>query len=145
MFHWRGESIMPHGEENTRAFLLASLCRLNPKHTPSSLSSADNLPYSLGQARRTLIACQCLWSSPVQSAACDSSGQSEKPCTWVADYYYATKYVAVDHKPSGFNVLKASWHAKLCNGGVTSPWNHRQCRIYLIGCHVCCLTIHSWL
>lgn len=26
------------------------------------------------------------------------------------------KYVAVDHKPSGFNALKASWRAKPCNG-----------------------------
>lgn len=53
------------------------------------------------------------------------------------------KYMAVDHKPSGFNVVKASWNAKLCNGVVISPWNHAWCRIYSTGCHVCCLATHS--
>lgn len=53
------------------------------------------------------------------------------------------KYLAGDHKPSGFNIVKTSWHAKLCNGVVISPWYHAWCRIYSTGYHVCCHTAHS--
>lgn len=85
-FHCRGESITPHGEENTRAFLLAKASSGQTQNIfrPACLQLTV-FRGSLAQARRPLIACQCLWSSPKLRATCDGSKQSEKPHTWVAD------------------------------------------------------------
>lgn len=61
VFHWRGESIMPHGEENTGAFLLAkaSTDQTQNIHCPVFLQlTMCRAP--LAQACRPLIARQCL-------------------------------------------------------------------------------------
>lgn len=122
--HWRGESIMPHGGENTGAFLLARASADQARNTLFPVFRQLTIYRArLAQARRPLIACQCLCSSPEHSSACDRYGQSEKPSAWVADLadrgFTTNIYIAVDRKPSGFNVLKAS-HAKLCSGSVVS-------------------------
>lgn len=69
VFHWRGESIMPHGEENTGAFLLAKASRDKTQNTLFPVFHQLTIYRApLAQARRPLIARQCLWSRPEQRA-----------------------------------------------------------------------------
>lgn len=58
VFHWRGKSIMPHGEENTGAFLLAKASTLKTLVPVFRQLTIYRAP--LAQARRPLIARQCL-------------------------------------------------------------------------------------
>lgn len=71
-FHWRGESIMLHGEENTGAFLLARASTDQTQNTvfpffcQLTVCSAP-----LEQASSLLIVCHCPWRSHKRGATCD--------------------------------------------------------------------------
>lgn len=138
-FHWRGESIMPHGEENTGAFLLAK----------ASTDQTQNIfcPVFL---QLTIFCVLCCMSVPLKQP------QAEGNMWWIRTVRKTTylmlmwqigvtpqSYMAVDHKPWGFNVFKSSWNAKQRNRVIDSPSNHAWCRIYSTGCHVCWLATHG--
>lgn len=80
VFHWRGESITLHGEENTGAFLTAEAFTDQTQNTLFPVFRQRTIcRASLAQDTRTS---DCT-SAP--RAECDRSGQFEKPRTWVAD------------------------------------------------------------
>lgn len=147
VFHWRGESIMSHEKETPKLSCWLQRAQAKPKtqffhsfvswqftvlpwhrHTDLWLHVSD----SEGASRRAQHVME------VDSLKNHAHGW----LMWQIKVTTEKKYLAADHT---HQVLIYSFHAKQCNGIVISPWNHAWCRIYLTGCHVCCLNIHSKL